>query len=167
MICQMHPATYVDFIDHVTPVLQKRGLAQTEYAPGSLRQKMFPESGGRFRVRARLEPAPRQRAHRHATRHAQLQAAVVVQELASADVNVLATLLGTWLGPRPLPSHETEEHKRAFFPTSSQPAPPRRPRPVSRAEVQGAQDMLNMGNLEANTDEAMPTHQSRTCGGPA
>lgn len=48
MICQMHPATYVDFIDHVIPVLQERGMAQREYAPGPLREKLFPGSGGRL-----------------------------------------------------------------------------------------------------------------------
>ncbi|MCW2784568.1 MAG: class flavin-dependent oxidoreductase [Marmoricola sp.] len=35
------PGTYEDFIDHVTPVLQKRGLQQAEYAEGTLRQKLF------------------------------------------------------------------------------------------------------------------------------
>jgi FMN-dependent oxidoreductase (nitrilotriacetate monooxygenase family) len=41
MICQLHPETYIDFIDHVTPVLQERGLAQREYSEGPLRQKLF------------------------------------------------------------------------------------------------------------------------------
>lgn len=41
MICQLHPDTYIDFIDHVTPVLQDRGLAQRDYAEGPLRQKLF------------------------------------------------------------------------------------------------------------------------------
>jgi len=41
MICQLHPDTFVDFIDHVTPVLQQRGLAQSEYAEGTLREKLF------------------------------------------------------------------------------------------------------------------------------
>nr|WP_138471171.1 LLM class flavin-dependent oxidoreductase [Poseidonocella sp. HB161398] len=44
MICQLHPATYVDFIDHVTPVLQERGLAQRDYAEGPLRRKLFGKS---------------------------------------------------------------------------------------------------------------------------
>ena len=35
------PGTFVDFIDGVVPELQKRGLAQREYAPGSLREKVF------------------------------------------------------------------------------------------------------------------------------
>jgi len=35
------PASYEDFIDHVVPVLQDRGLAQREYRPGSLRHKLF------------------------------------------------------------------------------------------------------------------------------
>jgi long-chain alkane monooxygenase len=37
------PGTFVDFIDAVVPVLQERGLVQTEYAPGPLRQKLFGE----------------------------------------------------------------------------------------------------------------------------
>jgi len=45
LIYQTAPATYVDFVDHVTPVLQRRGLAQTEYAPGTLREKLFAGSG--------------------------------------------------------------------------------------------------------------------------
>src|SRR5271163_1293399 len=34
------PGSFVDFIDGVVPVLQKRGLMQTEYRPGSLRVKL-------------------------------------------------------------------------------------------------------------------------------
>lgn len=35
------PGTYVEFVDHVIPTLQARGLAQREYAEGSLRNKLF------------------------------------------------------------------------------------------------------------------------------
>lgn len=35
------PGSYRDFIDHVVPELQSRGLAQTEYAPGTLRDRLF------------------------------------------------------------------------------------------------------------------------------
>jgi len=35
------PGSYEDFVDHVVPTLQARGLAQTEYSEGSLRQKLF------------------------------------------------------------------------------------------------------------------------------
>lgn len=35
------PGSYVEFVDHVIPVLQDRGLAQREYAPGSTRAKLF------------------------------------------------------------------------------------------------------------------------------
>jgi FMN-dependent oxidoreductase (nitrilotriacetate monooxygenase family) len=35
------PGTFCDFIDGVVPILQKRGLAQTEYAPGTFREKLF------------------------------------------------------------------------------------------------------------------------------
>lgn len=37
------PDSYEIFVDHVIPVLQERGLAQTEYAEGTLRQKLFGE----------------------------------------------------------------------------------------------------------------------------
>jgi len=35
------PGTFVDFIDGVVPELQRRGVMQTEYAPGTLREKLF------------------------------------------------------------------------------------------------------------------------------
>lgn len=35
------PSSYEEFIEHVIPVLQRRGLAQSEYAEGSLRKKLF------------------------------------------------------------------------------------------------------------------------------
>lgn len=35
------PGSYADFIDHVIPVLQERGLAQKEYRPGTARAKLF------------------------------------------------------------------------------------------------------------------------------
>ncbi|MDI3329442.1 MAG: NtaA/DmoA family FMN-dependent monooxygenase [Micrococcus sp.] len=35
------PGSYAEFIEAVLPELQRRGLAQTEYAPGTLRQKLF------------------------------------------------------------------------------------------------------------------------------
>ena len=35
------PESYDDFFDHVVPVLQAKGLMQTEYRPGTLRQKIF------------------------------------------------------------------------------------------------------------------------------
>ena len=35
------PGTFVDFIDHVVPVLQARGLMQRDYAAGTLRDKLF------------------------------------------------------------------------------------------------------------------------------
>lgn len=51
LIYQTSPATYVDFVDHVTPLLQKRGLAQSEYAPGTLREKLFADSGPHLNAR--------------------------------------------------------------------------------------------------------------------
>lgn len=43
------PGTFVDFIDGVAPILQRRGLMQTEYADGALREKIFgsPRLSGR------------------------------------------------------------------------------------------------------------------------
>lgn len=35
------PGSYEDFIEHVTPVLQERGLQKREYTPGTLRSKIF------------------------------------------------------------------------------------------------------------------------------
>jgi long-chain alkane monooxygenase len=39
------PGSFEDFIDHVVPVLVRRGLMQREYAPGTLREKLFPGRG--------------------------------------------------------------------------------------------------------------------------
>ena len=35
------PGTFADFIEGVVPVLRRRGLAQSAYAPGTLREKRF------------------------------------------------------------------------------------------------------------------------------
>ena len=35
------PETYTEFVDHVLPELRRRGLAQREYTPGTLRRKLF------------------------------------------------------------------------------------------------------------------------------
>lgn len=41
-ICNLTgPEDTYDFIEHVVPVLQERGLMQKEYAPGTLREKLF------------------------------------------------------------------------------------------------------------------------------
>jgi FMN-dependent oxidoreductase (nitrilotriacetate monooxygenase family) len=40
------PGSFVDFIDGVTPVLQERGLAQREYTPGTLREKLSDGESG-------------------------------------------------------------------------------------------------------------------------
>ncbi len=42
------PGSFVDFIDGVAPVLQKRGRMQSEYQPGSIREKLFPGRGPRL-----------------------------------------------------------------------------------------------------------------------
>ena len=54
------PGTYADFIEHVVPELQRRGVYRTAYDPGTLREKLFGRGprlppahpGSRFRVRA-------------------------------------------------------------------------------------------------------------------
>ena len=35
------PGTFVDFVEGVVPILQERGLIQSEYVAGSLRKKLF------------------------------------------------------------------------------------------------------------------------------
>lgn len=35
------PGSYDEFVEHLSPVLQERGLQQREYAPGTLRRKLF------------------------------------------------------------------------------------------------------------------------------
>jgi long-chain alkane monooxygenase len=47
------PGSFVDFVDGVVPVLQRRGLMQTEYQDGTLREKLM--GAGRARLR---EPHP-------------------------------------------------------------------------------------------------------------
>jgi FMN-dependent oxidoreductase (nitrilotriacetate monooxygenase family) len=41
VINQVIPGSFAEFADHVLPVLRERGLAQHEYVPGPLRQKLF------------------------------------------------------------------------------------------------------------------------------
>jgi len=58
------PGSYEEFVDHVIPVLQDRGLAQREYAEGSLRHKLFgrgdrlPETHPAARYRGAFAPIP-------------------------------------------------------------------------------------------------------------
>lgn len=40
IINSLLPGSYTDFIDQVLPILRERGLAQSDYAPGPLRQKL-------------------------------------------------------------------------------------------------------------------------------
>ncbi|MGJ4859625.1 LLM class flavin-dependent oxidoreductase [Labrys sp. La1] len=58
LIYHTTPGSFVDFIENVTPVLQKRGLAQTEYAEGSFRERLFAEGTARLPNR---HPASRYR----------------------------------------------------------------------------------------------------------
>jgi FMN-dependent oxidoreductase (nitrilotriacetate monooxygenase family) len=41
MFTVTRPGSYVEFTEYVTPILQKRGLARTEYEEGTLRRKIF------------------------------------------------------------------------------------------------------------------------------
>jgi alkanesulfonate monooxygenase SsuD/methylene tetrahydromethanopterin reductase-like flavin-dependent oxidoreductase (luciferase family) len=41
IINQTIPGSYTDFIDGVLPELRSRGLAQADYSPGTLREKLF------------------------------------------------------------------------------------------------------------------------------
>ena len=58
------PTSYDDFVDHVIPVLEQRGLAQREYADGTLRHKLFgqgdrlPERHHATRYRGAFAPQP-------------------------------------------------------------------------------------------------------------
>ncbi|WP_045875889.1 LLM class flavin-dependent oxidoreductase [Pseudofrankia sp. DC12] len=58
------PGTYEEFVDHVIPVLRDRGLAQREYADGTLRHKLFsqgnrlPERHPATRYRGAFAPQP-------------------------------------------------------------------------------------------------------------
>ena len=44
------PGSFADFVDGVVPILQRRGLMQTEYEEGTLREKLF--GHGRARLPA-------------------------------------------------------------------------------------------------------------------
>ncbi len=35
------PGSYEEFVDHIAPTLQERGLMQSEYREGTLREKLF------------------------------------------------------------------------------------------------------------------------------
>ncbi|MGN8119137.1 LLM class flavin-dependent oxidoreductase [Labrys sp. KNU-23] len=58
LIYHTTPGSFVDFIENVTPILQKRGLAQSEYAEGSFRERLFAEGTARLPDR---HPASRYR----------------------------------------------------------------------------------------------------------
>ena len=57
------PGSFADFIDHVVPVLEQRGLMQRAYRPGTLREKLFPGRGPQLADR---HPARSYRRTRHA-----------------------------------------------------------------------------------------------------
>ena len=41
LVVSILPGTIVDFVEGVVPILQDRGLMQTEYSEGTLREKLF------------------------------------------------------------------------------------------------------------------------------
>ena len=53
------PGTFADVVDGLVPELQRRGLAQREYTPGTLREKVFAGRGPRILDRRPFAPAPR------------------------------------------------------------------------------------------------------------
>ena len=55
---QTTPGSFQTFIEHVMPELRRRGLAQREYSPGTLRQRLFPGRPARLIER---HPAARYR----------------------------------------------------------------------------------------------------------
>jgi alkanesulfonate monooxygenase len=59
------PETFVDIVDLVVPELRRRGLYKTEYAPGTLREKLY--GPGRARL-PDSHPAARVRGMRHERR---------------------------------------------------------------------------------------------------
>ena len=44
------PGSFVDFVDGVAPVLQRRGRMQREYREGTVREKLFPGRGPRLQA---------------------------------------------------------------------------------------------------------------------
>jgi hypothetical protein len=42
------PETFADIADLLVPELQRRGRYKTDYAPGTLREKLFPGRGARL-----------------------------------------------------------------------------------------------------------------------
>lgn len=48
---QTTPGSFVEFIDQVMPVLAQRGLAQTDYGAGTLRERLFPGREARINPR--------------------------------------------------------------------------------------------------------------------
>jgi long-chain alkane monooxygenase len=45
------PGSYDEVIEGLLPELRRRGLAQSDYAPGTFREKLFTDSGPRLNAR--------------------------------------------------------------------------------------------------------------------
>jgi FMN-dependent oxidoreductase (nitrilotriacetate monooxygenase family) len=56
------PGSFIDFVDGVVPVLQRRGLTQSEYQPGTLREKIY--GAGQSRLLDRHPAAKYRSIHR-------------------------------------------------------------------------------------------------------
>lgn len=65
VVYQTTPGSFVEFINEVVPVLRHRGLAQTDYAPGTFRERLFP---GRPATLNDRHPAARYRGGSNLTR---------------------------------------------------------------------------------------------------
>lgn len=69
LIYSISPGDFTDFVDLVVPELQRRGIYKTEYAPGTMREKLYGSGharltenhpGSRYRTRTALQSKPKQ-----------------------------------------------------------------------------------------------------------
>jgi len=75
------PGTFEEFVDGVVPVLQKRGMMQTEYEDGTLREKIYGAGHARLSL---PHPAAQYRRSESASAHISSQP----QQDSSASVTV-------------------------------------------------------------------------------
>ncbi|MDB6138447.1 MAG: class flavin-dependent oxidoreductase, partial [Verrucomicrobiaceae bacterium] len=48
LLYSVSPGDFIEFVDHVVPELQRRGIYKTEYSPGTLREKLYGEGRSRL-----------------------------------------------------------------------------------------------------------------------